>query len=106
MDSVIPSYSLNHFAIFKCQGIYITHLTSRSLVGALCKFRIILHSFKVNLLRRSKGKYFVDTICSNCNSGAIKDEFYVLFICDKYKHIRNAYLRPQHQNKILLYVIS
>ena len=67
------------------------HLNDRSLVRALCKFRISLCSYKVNLLHRSKGKYFVDTDGSSCNSGGIEDEFmYFLFV----------YL------KILLHVIS
>ena len=72
-----------------------------SLLRTLCKFRISLHSFKVNLIRRSKGKYLVGTDYSNCSSGGIENEFHLLSVLDKYKDLRNAYLGPPLENSVM-----
>ena len=72
-----------------------------SLLRTLCKFRISLHSFNVNLIRRSKGKYLVGTDYSNCSSGGIENEFHLLSVLDKYKDLRNAYLGPPLENSVI-----
>ena len=101
-EYISSSSNLNHYSSIKSSfqiENYIQSLKDKSLVRVLCKFRISLHTFKINLYRQRKCIDLKDVICTNCNSGDIEDEFHILFNCNKYAHLRLKYL-PELKNMV------
>ena len=101
-NSISSSNFLSHYRSIKSvfsTEMYIDSLRDKALIRVLCKFRISLHTFKINKFRQRKSIDPADMICPNCSSGVIEDEIHVLFNCDKYSRLRSHYL-PGIQNML------
>ena len=98
------SHYINIKSVFEPER-YITLPEDKSLVRALCKFRISLHNFNVNCNRRHTNRDNSSSICAKCQMGAIEDEFHVLLECDFYRSLRETYLpnvREVFKSKVLM----
>ena len=61
------------------------------------KFRISDHSLTIEK-GRHHGILNEDRICKQCDTGCVEDEFHFLFVCPKYKDLREQYLPKYHTN--------
>ena len=70
---------------------YVISLQDKSLRRALCKFRISLHNFNVQYLRKNSLD-IQSSVCTYCCKGYVESEEHVFFICDRYQILRAHYM--------------